>query len=138
MLAAFRRPAHEALKAEPDLEARYDALPEWAVMARWCAWPLLGQHRAQVHTEAPGAVARTALALRLHKARHGAYPETLDALAPGILTAVPNDPCTGRPLVYRRVGEGFIVYSLGLNLTDDGGTETWDDATGDVVWKAKR
>ncbi len=48
----------------------------------------------------------------------------LDALVPGILTEVPIDPFTGKPLVYRREGEGFIVYSLGSNQKDDGGRST--------------
>lgn len=68
---------------------------------------------------------RAGLACRLYKSRTGHYPETLDELVPGLLTEVPIDPFTGNPLVYRREGEGFIVYSLGSNEKDDGGRSTY-------------
>lgn len=68
---------------------------------------------------------RAGLACRLYKSRAGRYPETLDALVPGLLSEVPIDPFTGKPLVYRRQGEGFIVYSLGSNQKDDGGRMTY-------------
>jgi len=68
---------------------------------------------------------RTGLACRLFKSRTGRYPESLEELVPGILKEIPIDPFTGKPLVYRREGEGFIVYSLGSNEKDDGGRSTY-------------
>jgi len=76
-------------------------------------------------TEAITLASRTGLACRLYKSRTGHYPETLDELVPGLLTEVPIDPFTGNPFVYRREGEGFIVYSLGSNEKDDGGRSTY-------------
>lgn len=70
--------------------------------------------------------ARSGLACRIFKSRTGEYPKNLEALVPGLLTEVPVDPFTGKPLVYRREGKGFIVYSLGSNLKDDGGRSTWE------------
>ncbi len=75
--------------------------------------------------EATFLAARTGLACRLYKSRNGSYPESLEALVPGILAEVPIDPFTGKPFVYRREGEGFIVYSLGSNEKDDGGRSTY-------------
>jgi len=76
--------------------------------------------------EAVLLVSRTGLACRLHKSRSGQYPDTLEALVPGILKEVPIDPFTGKPLVYRHEGEGFIVYSLGSNEKDDSGLSTFN------------
>jgi hypothetical protein len=70
--------------------------------------------------------ARFGLACRIFKSRTGEYPDGLDALVPDILSELPVDPFTGKPLVYRREGKGFIVYSLGSNLKDDGGRSTWE------------
>ena len=87
---------------------------------------------------------RTGLACRLYKSRTGQYPESLEALVPGILTVVPIDPFTGKPLVYRRDGEGFIVYSLGSNQKDDGGRSTYRftkivmDKDDDHSWREDR
>jgi hypothetical protein len=76
-------------------------------------------------TEAITLASRAGLACRLYKSRTGHYPDSLDELVPGLLTEVPIDPFTGKPLVYRREGEGFIVYSLGSNEKDDGGRSTY-------------
>jgi hypothetical protein len=68
---------------------------------------------------------RAGLACRLYKSRTGTYPASLEELVPGLLNEVPVDPFTGKPFVYRREGEGFIVYSLGSNEKDDGGRSTY-------------
>lgn len=87
---------------------------------------------------------RTGLACRLFKSGTGRYPEGLDELVPGILGEVPIDPFTGKPFVYRREGEGFIVYSLGSNQKDDGGRSTWEitqlvmDKDDDWSWREDR
>jgi hypothetical protein len=39
----------------------------------------------------------------------------------GHLKAVPTDPYDGRPLRYRRVPDGFIVYSVNADGVDDSG-----------------
>ncbi len=91
--------------------------------------------------EAIQTASRTGLACRLYKGRTGQYPDSLEALVPGILTEVPVDPFTGKSFVYRREGEGFIVYSLGSNQKDDGGRSTYMitqlvmDKDDDWTWK---
>jgi hypothetical protein len=66
-------------------------------------------------------VARVGLALERHKRVHGAYPSRLADIDAAILNAAPEDPFTGKPLVYRAEGLEFVVYSVGENLKDDGG-----------------
>lgn len=91
--------------------------------------------------EATFLAARTGLACRLHKSRTGRFPESLEELVPDLLKEVPIDPFTGKPLVYRREGAGFIVYSLGSNQKDDGGRSTYMitqlvmDKDDDWTWK---
>lgn len=64
---------------------------------------------------------RAALALDQYAQVHGAFPETLDALVPDFLDAVPEDPQTGAPLIYRLEDKGCIVYAFGFNGVDDDG-----------------
>lgn len=94
--------------------------------------------------EATFLASRTGLACRLYKSRTGRYPDSLEALVPGILKEIPIDPFTGKALVYRREGEGFVVYSLGTNEKDDGGRSAFnvdrlvmfkDD---DLTWREDR
>ncbi len=85
------------------------------------------------------ANAQQAIALRLYRMKHGEYPDTLEALAPEFLDKLPVDPFSGKTYVYRKEGAGFIVYSLGPNMIDDGGIEdSWDIDVGDLVWKCSR
>jgi hypothetical protein len=64
--------------------------------------------------------AQIALALTAYHAEHRRYPETLADLAAAGWD-IPDDPFTGQPYIYRLEGDGFIVYSVGPDLTDDGG-----------------
>jgi hypothetical protein len=40
---------------------------------------------------------------------------------PDYLKAVPNDPYDGKPLRYKRVADGVLVYSVGPDRQDHGG-----------------
>lgn len=61
---------------------------------------------------------KTAVALVAYRQKTGRYPERLNQLP----APAPPDPFTGKPFVYRRaVGGGFVLYSVGMNLKDDGG-----------------
>lgn len=51
------------------------------------------------------------------------FPQRLDDLVPGHLDAVPADPFTDGPLSYARRGDGYLLYSRGRNLADDGGSD---------------
>jgi hypothetical protein len=70
---------------------------------------------------------RIGLALAAYRHDHGEFPATLDAIAPGYLKTVPLDPCTNKPLVYRRQGTGYVFYSVGANGKDDGARASWEE-----------
>ena len=78
-------------------------------------------HRTRAQTEALIAIIGT---LR-YKIDTGQFPETLDGLvSSGYLQAVPNDPYSSGPLVYKRTAGGFKLYSIGADFSDNGGTAT--------------
>ncbi|NLF32887.1 MAG: hypothetical protein GX591_18620 [Planctomycetes bacterium] len=62
-----------------------------------------------------------ALHLEIGRAEHGRYPQRLESLVGRYVESLPLDPFSGKGLVYRREGEGYVVYSIGPNLRDDGG-----------------
>lgn len=112
----------DALRArDEDLKAK----PWHAIASRLMIGSAEAAFMKTAKAEAIALASRTGLACRLYKSRTGHYPQTLDELVPELLTEVPIDPFTGKPLVYRREGEGFIVYSLGSNEKDDGGRSTY-------------
>jgi hypothetical protein len=61
-----------------------------------------------------------ALALKAYQAEHGDYPADLSALEQDGWK-LPLDPFTGKPYRYRRDNQGFLVYSLGEDMKDQGG-----------------
>ena len=64
----------------------------------------------------------TVLAVMRFEKEKGRYPASLDELVKaGYLKKLPMDPYSDGPLVYRRTESGFLLYSFGRNLKDDGG-----------------
>ncbi|MDY0354240.1 MAG: hypothetical protein RBR19_00045 [Sedimentisphaerales bacterium] len=65
-----------------------------------------------------------AVAILSCKSDKGEYPASLDELVEmGYLSKLPQDPYANGPLSYRRTDDGFLLYSWGDNLTDDGGVQ---------------
>ncbi len=84
-------------------------------------------------------LAQVALALKAYKNEKGEYPESLAKLREVIdWGKLPEDPFSSEDFIYQREGEGFLVYSIGVNLADDGGKVEEDWEEGDIVWRCER
>ena len=66
-------------------------------------------------------LSKVALALAAYRAEKGQFPDALAALAPAYMKEVPKDLFTDGPLVYKKTQKGYLLYSLGPNMKDDGG-----------------
>jgi len=142
MIEIGERPPWKALTGAVDAQNTRRSDPKWAIATRALA-PSYRFITVCVEDETRLALARVALALKLHKHAHGAYPAALDVFAPDVLKEVPIDPCRGKPFVYRREGDGFLLYSFGLDQADDDGNEVPPDPSKenqgvDLVWRAQR
>ena len=70
---------------------------------------------------------RTMAALVAYKKVHGRFPESLDAVVSAAapprtdapFSRMPLDAFSDRPLRYKPVGEGFVLYSIGPDMVDD-------------------
>jgi hypothetical protein len=78
-------------------------------------------------------VTRAGLALLRYREDHGALPESLGAL--GLDHA--QDPLSHGPLLYRLEGDGFVLYSVGPDQKDNGGTPEprSENVPYDIVWR---
>ena len=72
---------------------------------------------------------RVGLALAHYKAENGDFPEKLELLAPKYLKTVPSDLFAGTPLIYNKRPNGYLLYSIGANQTDE--VDKSYDANGD-------
>jgi hypothetical protein len=61
------------------------------------------------------------LAVERYRQANNRWPETLTDLFPTYFPKIPIDPFDGKPLRYRRVEDGVVVYSVGPDGKDDGG-----------------
>jgi hypothetical protein len=77
----------------------------------------------------------TILALKRYKLENGDYPETLDELlSKGYIATIPMDPFSDKPLVYKKTGTDFTMYSFGEDFKDDGGTRSTNNSRNIVTW----
>ncbi len=73
------------------------------------------------------------LAIRCYRLDRADLPSTLADLVPEYLPAVPKDPFSGKALIYRRIEDAYVLYSVGKDGVDDGGKqaeseeESWFD-----------
>ena len=64
---------------------------------------------------------RAELAIHGYRRDEGNFPASLQALVPDWLDEVPLDPFSGQALVYRADVEGYVLYSVGNDRTNDRG-----------------
>jgi len=89
---------------------QYLILPSSNVAAHKSAW-------AQTLLEST----RTACAVERYPLVNSRLPAHLVELVPAFLVAVPKDPITGAPHLYKPSPEGsFVIYGVGWNQADDG------------------
>jgi len=114
-------PVNEQIAAERALSPRLQA-----VLNRTTAMQLLLPDLPKVSEsfrfeKAYQASLIVALALERYRQEKGRWPDSLEDLAPHYLASLPRDSLTGKPLFYRRLQDGVVVYSVGLDGKDDGG-----------------
>ena len=69
---------------------------------------------------------RLVLLLHAYKLLHAKFPERLDALHELADVDSLADPFSGQPFRYRRTDTGYVLYSLGPDLDDDGGIQDYE------------
>lgn len=115
------RPYHDL---RGDLEALVrqhgEFAPWYASLSQRMIPSLPSLTRVIAKSEAQMSMAKGAVELERHRARHGSYPATLDGIR------IARDPFTGQPFAYRREGAGFILESPGPGAAKDA-----------LVWKSR-
>ena len=86
----------------------------------------------QAHMDLDAAL--TMLAIEIYTIDHNQLPESLADLTPTYLPSIPKDLHNpGHPLIYKPINTpdstGYIVYSVGADADDDGGTVNPDERT---------
>ncbi len=90
--------------------------------------------QAEIHTKIDQDLLEIAFAIECYRLKTERFPDSLDVLTPDYLPRIPSDRFTNKPLVYRPAPAGYVLYSVGKNLRDDGG-ETINDVNDADDWQ---
>jgi hypothetical protein len=122
VLAARKEAFPARLKADDIFVSRVtEAQSKKLFFAGWLSGGV-SQAKKEAGSLAHLRLSQTALALERFRAAHdNRYPDALGELSPQLLPAVPVDPFDGQPLRYRKQDTGYLLYSIGPDLKDDGG-----------------
>ena len=71
---------------------------------------------------------RVGVALAAWRAEKGGYPAKLSDLSPAYIREVPNDLFTDGELRYTRADKGYLLYSVGPDMKDNGGRGPTQDS----------
>ena len=117
-------------------------VPFYAIITRMLGTTQARTFSTYSRSRADIAGSQIFLALLAYHDRYGSYPQTLEELRSKLGWPLEKDPFTGDDFVYRRQGEGFILYSLDEDLQDNGGLKfTKGSEYGtprDIVWTVHR
>ncbi|MGB2865003.1 MAG: hypothetical protein WBC05_16875, partial [Sedimentisphaerales bacterium] len=116
-------PLHQRQKASDELEARLTSISNIHVLLQNNLPALLRIVMIELRYMAGLRAARTGLAVERHRLAAGKLPDSLTELVPAYLESVPKDPYDGNKIRYKKLEAGFVVYSIGEDLSDDGGKE---------------
>jgi hypothetical protein len=115
---------------EPENLKAFDAVQESVGSGRhrgiiaYLIWPIFARTlNIDIRHQAHARVTQAGIAVERYRLDEGRLPQSLEELVPGYMEAVPADPFDGRPLKYRTLKTGFVVYSIGDDCSDEGGVE---------------
>ena len=129
---AFGLPWPESQRRDKEATKKQEQIPAYRGMVTHMTIPVFGRAlwARETRTASLGA-AQISLALVAYRSATGSYPDSLDQLqAAG--WEIPKDLFGASPYRYRREGNGFVVYSVGSDMKDDGGLDPYWRLTGKV------
>jgi len=81
-------------------------------------------------------------AVELYRSENDIYPASLGDLVPNYVPELPEDPFTGDSFVYAQTPSSYLLYSVGPDMLDDGGsfldeTGAFPERQGDILLHAE-
>ena len=127
-LLRFANQLVEIAKLPPNEQrTRFEALPEPnvdkpAIFRIWGDYSPMNNARTYWNSRALLKCAIAALAAERFRQAKGRWPKKLQELVPDFLRSVPIDPFDGKELRVRQLSDGIVIYSVGPDGQDNGGS----------------
>lgn len=114
---------HERQKAADAVGTKFHSVSKAHLLLHTITPSLSGVITQDLRTIAHIRTADAVLAVQRFRLKTDKLPEKLTDLIPAYLKSVPKDPFDGNDLRYKKLEAGFVVYSIGPDLSDDNGKE---------------
>ncbi len=122
-LTAARQPLHERVQAARELQRQRQRPHDRHVFVSEVTPAFHGVMLSDVEGLTLLLTARTALAIERYRLATGHLPGQLADLVPTYLEQVPQDAFDGQAIRYKRLTNGYVVYSIGRDMSDNDGRE---------------
>jgi len=113
----------QSIAATKALTVKAKQLPFYVILSRRTLDGLDNVVTFDVRQVARVRTAVASLAIERYRLAKGDLPEKLSDVVPTYLDAIPQDPFDGKPLRYKKLVRGYVVYSVGDDGEDNGGAE---------------
>jgi hypothetical protein len=120
---ATQLPPPESIASFHVVDEKLQHLTRWRVLTRLLLPSISPLASKAAQCDAKIRDAQAALAVERYRLANGKLPSQLSDLVPTFLPAVPSDPFDGKPLRYKTLAKGYVVYSVGDDREDNGGAE---------------
>jgi len=142
-IKSTKLPLHKRQEAVKAIDTRLHSTSQIHILLHAIMPALSRISTIELRTIAQLRTARVALSIERYRLAAGKLPDALIDLVPAYLEAVPTDPFDGKEMRYRKLDTGFLVYSIGEDLSNDGGKEkpprrTNESPTWDVTFIVER
>jgi hypothetical protein len=122
LIDAAKQGPPRSLRRARELESQARETSQFRILLELVLPGMTRTFEIGAQTEAQRRCALTALAATRYRQAHQGLPGGPSELVPDYMNAAFHDPFDGEPLRYMRRDDGsFAVYSLGVDVIDDGG-----------------
>jgi len=121
-IAMLDLPVEERLQAVNDIDNEVNSIPKTFPITRLYTPRASKLLLLDIRYLAFLNAAQCALLVEQYRLDHeGQLPRELKELVPDYVETLPVDPYDGSSIKYKKIGDGYIVYSIGDDQKDDGG-----------------
>ncbi len=122
-IEAYKLPPIERLEVVKSIDTEIREIPKIRYLAKAMTPAVARVTEIDCRSVARLDAAFAAIAVERYRLVNARLPESLNDLIPEFLESVPIDPFDGKPLKYKKLDPGFVIYGVGEDLSDDGGKE---------------
>jgi len=118
-----------------NLKTQIEKMPRYAFLSKMVLPVYVNTRKNFDWCEVQQREREIAFALTAYHSQYHQYPDTLHEAETFWKSTFPLDPYNKKPFHYKKQGNTFLLYSIGVNRKDDGGVWKRKIGKDDIVWR---